>query len=915
MKSIKKCLAFALCISMMFTLITSRAGAQTYSTYYDYTSISESLLKIGVLKELNPDLNAMVTRGEFAQMVSPLAGDFSSVSYDSMFSDVSSENKFAEGIYVLSTGKVMNGYSDGTFRPDNYVTMNEALKIFTTLLGYGPVAERWGGYPTAYVRAAHESKLTKNVDAYGDEPITYGEAVQLLYNTVTADMLQVTGVSKDGLTIERYSGKSLLTEYLDIYQYEGVLEATGITSVTGGKSISEGSILVGKQQFRVAEDADYSEFLGYYVKCYYTGSGPDSVAVLLVKDYNRNEDILISSQDIENVEKSGDITISYRTKDGKIKKQRIDAYADLIYNGKAYPAFSYTDLMIKSGYINLINNDTDSEIDVISVTEFDTVVVRSVSETDKKVYGVYAIDETGATSISLDDEELEKVKIITSAGVECTINDITKDNVLSIARSKDNKVVLCIVESLGIIGTISTLENDGQEIASCVVNDNIYELTEELARMIKTDAEQKRNFVLGRRLRFAITHDGKIAYSFETEGGEQYGYLLAAQYGARPIKPEEGEFLIYSQNGELLEVKGAEKIETNIGRGKNAKETISQWNAVNNTGITNNGEVIQQLVKYGLNDKGELDKLYYAAQAGDAVTYDYKSERFYKTDVTSAPNTYRQSTSSIGEYTVGINTIMFSIEKRDSNGKVTTDGIRIVPFTSLKIDRTLSFSAYDYGHYKAPKAIVIDDSDNTDGSTVGDDAFVLQKKLKIMKDGEERDKVIGLLNGASKEYVVSENFTLFDINGDTTTMTLNDMEEGDAFLVTADMRGELTKCVLVCDISNDRNPEYRAIRFPKSKTGTYANSTCSAVIGNVADYTFNAIGVRTYDLKTDAERVTGHSIVNKSYFYLYDSEESKNSRVKAVTTDELIAETSPGDGSRVVVVSRYTAIRTVIIIK
>jgi len=486
-------------------------------------------------------------------------------------------------------------------------------------------------------------------------------------------------------------------------------------------------------------------------------------------------------------------------------------------------------------------------------------------------------------------------------------------NVLSVARSKDNEVILCIVENVGIIGEITGLENDGQMISSCVINDNIYDLTKEFAQEIKTNSEQKRNFVLGRSLRFAITHDGKIAYSFESEGGEQYGYLLNAAFGTKAIKPDEGEFLIYSQNGELIQLKGAKKIETNSGSGKNAKETISQWDAVNNIGITNNGEVVQQLIKYELNDKGELNKLYYATKAGDAAAFDYESERFYKTDITSAPNVYRSSTSSIGEYTVSDNTIIFMIEKRDSDGKVESDGIRITPL-NFTDSQAYSFSAYDYSAYKAPKAVVLDSSDSTDKNGVSDDAFILQKKIKVITDGEEHDKIIGLMNGVSKEYVLSENFTVFDINGGT-TMTLNDLEEGDAFLVAADMSGKLTKCVQVCDISNDKKPEYKAIRFPKSSTGTYGNSACTSVVGNVADYTFNAIGVRTKDLKDNTDKITGHSIVKKSYFYLYDSSEPKGSRIKAVTADELVAETAAGNGSRVVVASRYTAIRTVIIIK
>lgn len=76
-----------------------------------------------------------VTRGELLKMVL-LAGKItlSSVSKQ-IFSDVPVNDSFAQFVATASEKKIVSGYPDGTFRPNNPVTRAEGLKICLKTLG------------------------------------------------------------------------------------------------------------------------------------------------------------------------------------------------------------------------------------------------------------------------------------------------------------------------------------------------------------------------------------------------------------------------------------------------------------------------------------------------------------------------------------------------------------------------------------------------------------------------------------------------------------------------------------------------------------------------------------------------------------------------------------------------------------
>lgn len=96
------------------------------------------------------------------------------------FSDI--ENNWAkENINNLVNRGIINGYTDGTFRPNNNVTVGEAVKMLITSLGIEPTIEYSGHWATKYMFEAMDRKYI-----IGDEltdwnrPITRGELAVLI---------------------------------------------------------------------------------------------------------------------------------------------------------------------------------------------------------------------------------------------------------------------------------------------------------------------------------------------------------------------------------------------------------------------------------------------------------------------------------------------------------------------------------------------------------------------------------------------------------------------------------------------------------------------------------------------------------------------------------------------------------------
>jgi hypothetical protein len=132
------------------------------------------------------DASAPVTRAEFARMAvmaSPYKDSVPAAS--SVFRDVPASHAASPYIKVAVANGLMSGYSDGSFRPDGVLPIEQAANVVLKLLGYS-AADFRGGFPQAQMSAFRANGLSAGVGGAVGSSVTKGDAAQILYNLLNA---------------------------------------------------------------------------------------------------------------------------------------------------------------------------------------------------------------------------------------------------------------------------------------------------------------------------------------------------------------------------------------------------------------------------------------------------------------------------------------------------------------------------------------------------------------------------------------------------------------------------------------------------------------------------------------------------------------------------------------------------------
>lgn len=141
----------------------------------------------------NLNLEAPVTRAAFAKLLIA-----SSVHKDalggqgagySLFTDVKSGHWASEYIKLCLDNGWMIGYTDGSFRPDNTVTLEEACTATLRLLGFDS-SNLSGSFPTAQLNKASAVGLRDGLDAQRGQALTRADCARLFYNLLTCKNAQ-----------------------------------------------------------------------------------------------------------------------------------------------------------------------------------------------------------------------------------------------------------------------------------------------------------------------------------------------------------------------------------------------------------------------------------------------------------------------------------------------------------------------------------------------------------------------------------------------------------------------------------------------------------------------------------------------------------------------------------------------------
>lgn len=195
-KRLRMLVALATVAAMMLSL-AGIASAQFDDVDKDasYADDVELLYDLGITTgisetEFGPD--QALTRQQFAVFViraqkqAGLADSFAN--WRTSFSDDASIAPWARGaVYLATSSGIINGYPDGTFRPNNPVTTAEALTMLVRALGFKTYAESKGGFPAGYLIAAQELGLDDGLTlADANLPMQRWEMAVALVNALNA---------------------------------------------------------------------------------------------------------------------------------------------------------------------------------------------------------------------------------------------------------------------------------------------------------------------------------------------------------------------------------------------------------------------------------------------------------------------------------------------------------------------------------------------------------------------------------------------------------------------------------------------------------------------------------------------------------------------------------------------------------
>ena len=181
----KRLLAFLLAVSIAVSMLVLPASAAGNAN----TAVQLSVTLGAMDSSQTAALNAVVTRGALARMLVSYSTYRESVgsqgTVGTLFSDLPGSSAWAPYVRIAVQNGWMNGYTDGTFRPNNAVTLEEACTAVLKLMSY-KMTDLSGSFPDAQLNKASEIGLRDQIDRSRGEALNYEECALLFYNALTA---------------------------------------------------------------------------------------------------------------------------------------------------------------------------------------------------------------------------------------------------------------------------------------------------------------------------------------------------------------------------------------------------------------------------------------------------------------------------------------------------------------------------------------------------------------------------------------------------------------------------------------------------------------------------------------------------------------------------------------------------------
>ena len=801
--------------------------------------------------DYNVPLTYEVSRSDFAASVARMMGKTAYNGSEVYFYDVPKNYWAFNEISNLTEMGILSGAGDKTFNPGEPITKAAAYKILLCAMGYREYAERAGGYPRGYTSVASSIKLAKGVS--GGENVTMSDMLNILYNALTVNTMELGSMSGDSITFETSEDETLISQYRNIYYGKGDVNGAN-TVTTDGTVLSKDYTLIDDEKYK-CEGFNMMEYIGEKVEFFYEDDdSSDEKKLLWVGRSESSQEIKIISADYDAYLDTDTFTYTYYDESGRRHRIEIDRSALLVYNGA----------IVDSGYDAILNNNR-YELKLISngskhtmvVREYKNYVVGNINSIDHTIY-----DKNNPQDfVNLDEDDYETFSIKLMGRDEITFDDISNGAVLSVYLSKDKKHIEVYVSHNSVSGTIEGISTE--DYKKITINGNEYRVDNNLS---------SDSYSIGDNVTAYTDVYGEIVYITAKAGVFQGSFLISASFDRR------GEYMYIRQLGEDSKVTKLRCAENLIIDGKRYKTAQAAYTAL----LAGESKLTAQFALIKKNSDGDIKEI-------DTVTYDKSKETsnslqidvpfWYGSETTYTQRLIRANANAarIGEKIVfDADTKVFIVPFVTDYDKLNDDEFWSTVGSKLTNDTGTYAQSYKTAKkIGVTKYLLLKGYDPN--KTNAELPILAQKITQGMDDDGNIVETLEGYQGMSPVSVRAHESVsdLFSKNG---------VLPGDVVTLTKDSYGNVKSCTVVYDY---RTGDHKAITALNDISGMFVGFA-SDVVDNVVKIGFTS-GAE-YDFAINA--------MSKPVL-VYDTSKTKDAVSVATTGDIVTYENSPANCSTV----------------
>lgn len=432
------------------------------------------------------------------------------------FADVPSSHWASSYINLLYRLGIVDGTGDSTFTPDGNVTLQQAVKILVSVLGYDILAENAGGYPAGYLSVAAQKRMLDHLETESQSDLTRAEAAVLLYNSLDVVLLERTvGGDEKYVANGENTLRSVRENVLEVANKRGIVTANHATNLNGGEATRSGYIEIDGEQFHVGT-TEAETYLGMEINYYYRYTQEDATPVLTSAVPTKyNASLVIDGSDILGADFSGRKLEYVERETDDEETVSLDESVKIIYNGKLLLSADDDDITPSYGSVELLDNNNDEMYDFIFVHEKESAIVDKLDTTNTRII----LKDTMNNGLKSLEKKTDKDYLfrLVKDGEEIDLTQVQPSDVVTVEMSRDQKMMLIEVSNQpAVVGMVTQM--DGNNLIS--IDGEDYVLADNPAILDRSALK------VGREYRFYLDADGKIVY-FDTETTKyNYGYLI-----------------------------------------------------------------------------------------------------------------------------------------------------------------------------------------------------------------------------------------------------------------------------------------------------------------------------------------------------------------------------------------------------